>query len=251
MFSIFIKNVIRWINDHQIIQEFETQLSEILFEGTFLFSASYFEFSLIIFQFLDSPKEIPCGSSDWLKARILLQKVFQPIINHTNSYNKSRIQFYICLVIHQVSPNFDSTYLHVTVYSIGRHWVQAQWDKIFFEVAFIFLYFYVLTRYVIFMKHSCYNKVLFATSRAPPCPSKVEGDSSRIRVCRFEHSLRRKWAVLSLKFLTTTDFSFDIILHLWNADCLEILNTKMPEQFAFRRHTMLSKLVVIFWFNWQ
>ena len=119
----------------------------IFWRDILIFRKLFFEFSLIIFQFLDSPKQIPCGSSDWLKARILLQKVFQPIINHTNSYNKSRIQFYICLVIHQVSPNFDSTYLHVTVYSIGRHWVQAQWDEIFLEVAFIFLCFFVLTRY--------------------------------------------------------------------------------------------------------
>ena len=55
--------------------------------------------------------------------------------------------------------------------------------------------------------------------------------------------------VLSLKFLTSTDFSFDIILHLQNADGLEILNTKMSEQFAFRRRKILSKLGVIFWFN--
>ena len=145
---------------------------------SFLKEHSYFQedvfwvFTYHFFQFSDPPKQIPLWSTDLLKAKILIQKVFQPIINPTNSYNKSRIQFYICLVIHQVSPNFDSTYLHVTVYSIGRHWVQAQWDEIFLEAAFIFLCFYVLTRYL-WNIHKYYNKILFLDGRAPPCPFEV------------------------------------------------------------------------------
>ena len=118
-------------------------VKSLLKEHSYFQQAAFWVFTNhFFFQFSDSHRQIPCERADLLKSKILLQKVFQPIINHTNSYNKSRIQFYICLVIHQVSPNFDSTYLHVTVYSIGRHWVQAQWDEIFLGVAFIFLCFY-------------------------------------------------------------------------------------------------------------